>query len=87
MTIIRLTLLWALLGFLPAPASGQPASSPAEWINDLRLGGYVIVFRHGATTSDQANTDSVAEERLRGAPSSTTRGAHRRNRSERRCAN
>jgi broad specificity phosphatase PhoE len=60
MTIIRLTLLWALLGFLPAPASGQPVPSPAEWIKDLRLGGYVIVFRHGATTSDQASTDPMS---------------------------
>jgi phosphohistidine phosphatase SixA len=60
MTIIRLTLLCVLLGFLPVAASGQPAPSPAEWIDDLRLGGYVIVFRHGATYSYQANTDSMS---------------------------
>jgi phosphohistidine phosphatase SixA len=60
MTIIRLTLLCALLGFLPAVASAQTAPSPAEWIDALRLGGYVIVFRHGATYSDQANTDSMS---------------------------
>jgi phosphohistidine phosphatase SixA len=60
MTIIRLTLLCVLLGFLPVAASSQPAPSPTEWIDDLRLGGYVIVLRHGATYSDQANTDSMS---------------------------
>jgi broad specificity phosphatase PhoE len=49
-----------MLGLLPAAAGGQPASSQAEWINDLRLGGYVIVLRHGATVSDQAGTDSMS---------------------------
>ena len=44
---------------IPA-CSGQPAPSPAEWIDALRLGGYVIVLRHGATYSDQANTDSMS---------------------------
>ena len=60
MTIIRMTLLCVLLGFLPVAASSQPAPSPTEWIDDLRLGGYVIVLRHGATCSDQANTDSMS---------------------------
>jgi phosphohistidine phosphatase SixA len=53
-------LLCALLGLLPAAGSSQPAPSLAEWINDLRLGGYVIVFRHGATSSDQASTDPMS---------------------------
>ena len=60
MSIIRMTLLCVLLGFLPVAASSQPAPSPTEWIDDLRLGGYVIVLRHGATYSDQANTDSMS---------------------------
>jgi broad specificity phosphatase PhoE len=60
MSIVRLTLLCALLGFLPVGASSQPAPSQAEWIKDLRLGGYVIVFRHGATNSDQANADPMS---------------------------
>jgi broad specificity phosphatase PhoE len=60
MSIIRMTLLCALLGLLPVAANSLPAASQAEWINDLRLGGYVIVFRHGATYSDQANTDSMS---------------------------
>ena len=60
MTIIRLTLFLALLGFLPGTASSQPAPPPAEWIDALRLGGYVIVLRHGATYSDQASADSMS---------------------------
>jgi broad specificity phosphatase PhoE len=60
MSSIRVALVCAMLGLLPAVAGGQPASSQAEWINDLRLGGYVIVLRHGATVSDQAGTDSMS---------------------------
>ncbi len=41
------------------PANSQPAPSQAEWINALRQGGHVIVFRHGATYSDQADTDPL----------------------------
>ena len=46
--------------FLPVIASSEPL--PIELINDLRLGGYVIVFRHGATVSDQSNTDSMSSK-------------------------
>src|SRR5258708_26145136 len=35
----------------------QSARAQADWINALRPGGYVIVFRHGATHQDQADTD------------------------------
>ena len=59
MAIIRLALVCALLGLLPVAANGQPAASPTEWINALRQGGHVIVFRHGATYSDQADTDPL----------------------------
>jgi phosphohistidine phosphatase SixA len=31
----------------------------ANWLDDLRLGGYVIVLRHGATYSNQADTDPL----------------------------
>jgi phosphohistidine phosphatase SixA len=58
MSIVRAALLCAILGVLPEAAVSQP--SEAEWINDLRSGGYVIVFRHGATYSDQANADSMS---------------------------
>jgi phosphohistidine phosphatase SixA len=59
MTIIRLALLCALFGFLPGAATGQSAASPTDVINALRQGGHVIVFRHGATYSDQADTDPL----------------------------
>src|SRR5258705_4980996 len=59
MPVIRLALFCALIGLLPGAASSQPAASQAEWINALRQGGHVIVFRHGATYSDQADTDPL----------------------------
>ena len=59
MPIIRLFLLSALIAWSPFMASSQPAPSQAEWINALRQGGHVIVFRHGATYSDQADTDPL----------------------------
>ena len=54
------SLLYAVLAFLPVTAFGQPL--PAELKADLRLGGYVIVLRHGATVSDQARTDSMSRK-------------------------
>ena len=59
MPVIRLALLCALFGLLPITANSQPAASQPEWINALRQGGHVIVFRHGATYSDQADTDPL----------------------------
>ena len=49
-------------------ATEQSAQAQAEWVNALRQGGYVIVFRHGATHQDQADTDplnlkNVAQQR------------------------
>jgi phosphohistidine phosphatase SixA len=49
-------------------ASEQSAPAQADWINALRQGGYVIVFRHGASRQDQADTDplnpsNVAQQR------------------------
>src|SRR5882757_7027843 len=59
MIIKRLALLCALFGFLPGAAYGQPAASQTDAINALLQGGHVIVFRHGATYSDQADTDPL----------------------------
>lgn len=59
MTIIRLALLCALLGLWPGAANSQPAASQADAISALRQGGHVIVFRHGATYADQADTDPL----------------------------
>src|SRR6185295_13548011 len=59
MAVIRLVLFCALIGLLPGAANSQPAASQPEWINALRQGGHVIVFRHGATFADQADTDPL----------------------------
>src|ERR1700750_768789 len=59
MAVIRVALFCALIGLLPAAANSQPAASQAEWIDALRQGGHVIVFRHGATYPDQADTDPL----------------------------
>jgi broad specificity phosphatase PhoE len=69
---IRLSLLCALFAVLTVVAGSQPASSQAEWVSGLRHGGYVIVFRHGATTSDKTkdsmsnpmSANNVAERQL-----------------------
>jgi phosphohistidine phosphatase SixA len=60
MTTVRLLLSCALMAFLPAAASGQELPMHPEWLEDLRLGGYVIVFRHCLTVSDQVKTDSMS---------------------------
>jgi len=53
--VLRLVSLLALLALLsPTPV---PAQTLPEWIAPLRDGGHVIVFRHGATYPDQADTD------------------------------
>src|SRR5689334_1961694 len=64
----RWFLLFALLAVCSAPAAGQTGQSQAQVIDALRAGGHVIVFRHGATYQDQADTDplnpaNVAEQR------------------------
>ena len=65
MRIVRLILLCALSVFCSVAANGQTAP---EWIDAVRQGGHVIVFRHGATYPDQADTDplnpkNVAQQR------------------------
>jgi hypothetical protein len=54
--------------FLLLAATERSAQAQNEWVNALRQGGYVIVFRHGATHQDQADTDplnpkNVAQQR------------------------
>src|SRR5207302_811971 len=65
---IRFALMTLTAAFALLSATGQSAQSQIEWINALRQGGHVIVFRHGATFSDQADTDplnpkNVAQQR------------------------
>ena len=52
------TLLWSF------PTHGQSPLSEAEVINALRGGGYIIVIRHGATPTDQADTDPLHLENI-----------------------
>jgi phosphohistidine phosphatase SixA len=56
MSRLRFLLLSAV--FLPVLVLNW--SAQADWLDDLRLGGYVIVLRHRATTSDIAITDPMS---------------------------
>jgi phosphohistidine phosphatase SixA len=54
--------------FASLVATGLEVQAQNEWINAVRQGGHVIVFRHGATHQDQADTDplnlkNVAQQR------------------------
>jgi phosphohistidine phosphatase SixA len=66
MRSVRLLLLGILFALSSVAANAQTAAP--EWIAALRQGGHVIVFRHGATFPDQADTDplnpkNVAQQR------------------------
>ena len=52
-----------LLALLSLPARGQEAPASADLLKALRAGGHVIVFRHGATHADQADTDPLNVDR------------------------
>jgi phosphohistidine phosphatase SixA len=52
-------LLPALALALAAPLTGAQTLADADLADALRGGGYVIVFRHGATYPDQADTDPL----------------------------
>ena len=54
---IGLSLLFGAL--LALCSLGQPAHAQPDWVAALRQGGHVIVFRHGATHNDQADTDPL----------------------------
>src|SRR5215510_12035158 len=64
----RLGSAFALL-FLAWTNAGAQATDVKALAEQLRQGGYVIVFRHGATNRDQADTDplhydDIAQQRL-----------------------
>ena len=54
---------WSLtalfIGLVFGSAWGQASPSAADVLEALRGGGYVIVIRHGATHTDQADTDPL----------------------------
>jgi phosphohistidine phosphatase SixA len=61
MSKLPVLLLFVLLAILPAAVVvSQPAGPRAELFDRLRLGGYVIVLRHGTTNSDVANKDPMS---------------------------
>src|ERR1700704_3978813 len=53
----KLRLFLLLSALLPLLAFG--AAAQTNWLDDVRRGGYVIVIRHGATYSNQADTDPL----------------------------
>jgi hypothetical protein len=57
--IVRLASLCTFLALFSLAAGSQSTPPQAEWVNALRGGGHVIVFRHGATYQDQADTDPL----------------------------
>jgi broad specificity phosphatase PhoE len=48
-----------IVALVVASAWGQASPSADDLVQMLRAGGYVIVFRHGATHPDQADTDPL----------------------------
>jgi len=58
MSPVRLLLSSLLFALLPAVAVSQAQAADGGWIDSVRKGGYVIVIRHGQTTSD--NSDPMA---------------------------
>jgi len=56
---MRLILWLSLLLTFIAPAHAQVDPGLMEAVKGLRGGGHVIVFRHGATHTDQADTDPL----------------------------
>lgn len=48
-----------LVALTAGPAWGQSAAGLGDAVPALRGGGYVIVFRHGGTHADQADTDPL----------------------------
>jgi hypothetical protein len=67
-SIFKVALIAAAAALWSLPAYGQLSSSQPEWINALRQGGHVIVFRHGATHTPLV--DGGAARRRRGHSSS-----------------
>jgi len=55
--MLKLRLFLLLPALLPLLAFG--AAAQGNWLDDVRRGGCVIVIRHGATFSNQADTDPL----------------------------
>jgi len=59
MTAVLRALVVLVVGVMVGTAWGQAAPSAGAVLQLLHSGGYVIVFRHGATNPDQADTDPL----------------------------
>ena len=53
-----------VVGLIVGSAWGQQSASVEDILQALRAGGHVIVFRHGATHPDQADTDPLNVENV-----------------------
>ena len=58
------TLALPLVALVTAQAWGQLAVPIGDLLQSLRAGGYVIVFRHGGTYPDQADTDPLNHDNV-----------------------
>jgi broad specificity phosphatase PhoE len=54
MSHIRLLMLCVMFALLPVVAFAQPGAAEPGWLESMRLGGYVIVLRHGLTGANAA---------------------------------
>ena len=59
MSAVLRTVTVLVIGLMAGSAWGQAAPSTGDLLQMLHAGGYVIVFRHGATNADQADTDPL----------------------------
>ncbi len=64
MAIAVRSLTCLVIGLMVGSAWGQASPSVTDLVPLLRAGGYVIVFRHGATHPDQADTDPLHDENV-----------------------
>lgn len=66
MSKLLMLLVGAVLAMLPPAVVVSQPSAPSQGLLDrLRLGGYVIVLRHGATNSEVAGTDPISNPNWR----------------------
>ncbi len=64
MTIAVRSFAVLVIGLVVESAWGQASPSVVDILQMLRPGGYVIVFRHGATYPDQADTDPLHDDNI-----------------------
>ena len=63
MSQFRLLMLCLMFELLPVVAFAQPVATEAGWLESMRLGGYVVVLRHGLTVLERTSAGSMANPR------------------------